>query len=90
VAFSGRLIFFATLLDEHPTVVGRPFTEGVTENVQLVAFLTEAMSVTEPPVGVSIFGVEVNDEIEGAAKTFALTGLAVVEPPGPLAFREKA
>jgi hypothetical protein len=48
------------------------------------------MSVTEPPVGVSIFGVEVNDEIEGAAKTFALTGLAVVEPPGPLAFREKA
>jgi hypothetical protein len=54
-----------------------------------VAFLTEAVSVTTPPTGVSVFGVGVNDEIEGAAKTFAMTGLAVVEPPDPLALKEK-
>jgi hypothetical protein len=89
VAFSGRLTFLAALFDAHGTVTGRPFTEGVTENMQLVAFLTEAVSVTAPPAGVSVFGVGVNDEIEGAAKTFAMTGLAVVAPPDPLALKEK-
>jgi hypothetical protein len=38
---------------------------------------------------VSVFGVGVNDEIEGAAKTFVMTGLAVVEPPDPLALIKK-
>ena len=51
----------------------------VTEKVQLVAFLTEAVSVTAPPAGVSVFGVAVKEETKGAGSTFTIA-LAVVEP----------
>jgi hypothetical protein len=61
------------LFDAQGTVVGRPFTEGVTENVQLVAFLTEAMSVTEPPVAISEVGVTLNEMTEGLAVLAAPT-----------------
>jgi hypothetical protein len=61
-------------------VTGRPFTEGVTENVQLVAFLTEAVNVTEPPVAISEVGVTLKDltvgfgdaASVGAARTICL------------------
>jgi hypothetical protein len=46
-------------------VTGRPFTEGVTENVQLVAFFTEAVNVTEPPVAISEVGVTLKDLTAG-------------------------
>ena len=49
----------------HGTVTGRPFTEGVTENVQLVAFFTEAVNVTEPPVAISEVGVTLKDLTAG-------------------------
>jgi hypothetical protein len=39
----------------------------VTENVQLVTFLTEAVSVTEPPVVISEVGATLNEMTEGLA-----------------------
>jgi hypothetical protein len=66
LAFLGRVTFFVALPDEHRRVVGRPFTDGLTENVQLVAFLTEAMSVTVLSIGVEgKFGVTLNAMTEG-------------------------
>jgi hypothetical protein len=65
VPFSGRVTFFATLLDEHRSVVGRLVTDGLTENVQPVAFLTDAPSMTQPPNGVNDVGVTMNERTEG-------------------------
>jgi hypothetical protein len=69
-------------------VAGRPFTEGVTENVQLVAFLTEAVNVTEPPVAISEVGVTLKDltvgfgdaASVGAAMTMVLSVATATAP----------
>ncbi len=55
------------------TVSGSPVTVGDTENAQLVAPVTEADSVAEPPVWGSEVGVAENDTTLGGTRAATLT-----------------
>jgi hypothetical protein len=79
VAFSGRVTLFAALPDEHRSVVGRPVTDGLTENAQPVAFLTDAASMTGPPVGINDVGVAMNEITEGLGVLAALANEGTVK-----------
>lgn len=66
------------------TVLGRPESAGVDEKAQVLTPVTDAESVTEPPVWGSVGGLAVNEVTDGAGgpATVTLTGVAftVLEP----------
>jgi hypothetical protein len=65
VGLLGRL----TAVEAEPVVqgneAGSPASAGVTENTQVVALVTEALRVTDPPAATSGFGVAVSDLTAG-------------------------
>ena len=63
--------------DEHDTVTGSPFTFGVAPNVQVLARLTFAVSLTLPPLAGREAGLAWNEVTDGAVVAEASAGAEV-------------
>lgn len=71
----------------HETVLGSPLSAGVDESVQVVASVTWAEMVTEPPAGPTETGVSVKLKMTGAVGADTVTVVEAVVFEVPLAVR---
>jgi len=77
LALAGSFTVRLACPDEHDTVTGSPFTFGVAPNVQVLARLTFAVSLTLPPLAGREVGLAWNEVTDGVVAAEASAGAAV-------------